>query len=638
MCPDAPFAEISARDHSLFRSLIRTATDGILVIDEDGVVLLYSAVCIRLFQHVPEAVLGNTIAMLLAPSCRDEFREYLSKVMAASTEDATLSPVSTPHDWLGLRKDGIQFPMQVSLGGGALDGQFVFLATVHDLTALHRERIAHGEDTAYLALIVESSNDAIISYMLDGTVRSWNRGAEKMFGYSAREVVGVNAKLLRPIFVPPDMEAAEEVIFAHALAGENVLPYESVRLHRNGTPVPVLLSASPIRDAQCQIIGIARTLHDISEHHAFEQQRAVLSDIAESSSNAIICYALDGTITSWNRAAENIYGYKGSEVIGDNFYERISQIAGSGQAEIEKEIERKLIKGERTSPFEATRTRKNGTTAYVLVSVSPIRGAKNAIVGATRIVRDLTAHKDFELRLEAMRQDMIHVARMHELSLVSAAIAHELNQPLSAMLNYSSAANRLVANGDFAKLPDVAKRIGDQARRASEIVKRMRAFVEKRPSHRAVEDINAIVDDAVALALLGVKAANIETKYELAPDAPPVLADHVQIQQVLVNLLRNAVEAMANTKHRELTLATRKRDDALIEVSVSDTGSGISESVAARLFSPFVTTKANGMGIGLAISKTIIEDHGGELTMAPNPRGGTIFRFTLPVMPADAAA
>ena len=168
--------------------------------------------------------------------------------------------------------------------------------------------------------------------------------------------------------------------------------------------------------------------------------------------------------------------------------------------------------------------------------------------------------------------------------------------------------SRLVANNDFAKLPDAAKRIGEQALRASEIVKRMRAFVEKRPPHRAVEDINAIVDDAVALALLGVKAANIETKYELASDVPPVLADRVQIQQVLVNLLRNAVEAMANTKHRELTLATRKRDDALIEVSVS-------EGTVFGLLGP------NGAGKTTAISimSTLLQPTGGSSTKTTSP-------------------
>lgn len=618
--------------------MIRTATDGILVIDDEGTVLIYSNACTHLFQHAPEAVLGNTVAMLLTPSCRDDLREYLTQVVTAGTQDATEAPDPTPREWFGLRKDGSQFPMRVAFGDGELDGRCVFLLTVHDLTALHGERSAHGEETAYLALIVESSNDAIISYMLDGTVKSWNRRAEEMFGIGAKDIVGVNVRFLVPVFIPPDLEAVENAIFARVVAGENVLPYESVRLHRNGTPVPVLLSASPIRDAQGQIVGIARTMHDIGEHRAFEQQRVFLNDLTESSSNAIISYALDGTITRWNSAAEKIYGFGCAEMLGANFYDHISQIAGADHAEIEKEIERKLIRGEQTGPFEATRTRKDGALVHVMISVSPIRGADNAIVGASRVARDLTKYKDYELRIEAMQQDLIHFARVQELSLVSAAIAHELNQPLFALLNYSNAASRLVANGEFVKLPDLAKRIGDQAQRASEIVKRMRSFTEKRVSSRTVEDINAIVDDAVALALLGAKTSNIETIFDLLPDAPFVLADRVQIQQVLVNLLRNAVDAMAGTKDRRLKLTIRARDSDMVEVCVSDTGMGISESVAARLFSPFVTSKPNGMGIGLAISKTIIEDHGGKLTVAPNPQGGTVFCFTLPVTPIDAAA
>jgi two-component system sensor kinase FixL len=397
----------------------------------------------------------------------------------------------------------------------------------------------------------------------------------------------------------------------------------------------VLLSASPIRDGQGQIIGIARTLRDIGERQAFEQQRALLSDIVASSSDAIISYALDGTITSWNRAAENMYGFSANEMIGSNFFERIVPIVGPGEAEIEREIGRKVAAGERTLPFEATRTRKDGKLIYVLVSVSPIRGVDGAIVGASRMVRDLSERKDYELRLEAMRQDMIHVARMHELSLVSAGIAHEINQPLSAIVNYSNAARRLVAGSDFAKLPEIAQKIGEQAERASQIVLRMRAFVEKRAPHRSIEDLNAIANDAVALALIGARTASTETKFEYAPDAPPVMADRVQIQQVLVNLLRNAVEAMSETARRVLALVIRECDDGFVEVSVSDTGCGIPEHVAERLFTPFVTTKAEGMGIGLAISKTIIEAHGGTLSAHPNPGGGTIFRFTLPAAEYD---
>jgi len=238
-----------------------------------------------------------------------------------------------------------------------------------------------------------------------------------------------------------------------------------------------------------------------------------------------------------------------------------------------------------------------------------------------------------------MREDMIHVARVHELSQVSAGIAHELNQPLAALLNYANVARRLVVQNEplsLAKLPDVAARIGGQAERAAQIIRRMRDFVEKRAPHRTIANINAIADDAVALALIGTKTANIEIHFEHVRHVLPVLADPVQIQQVLVNLLRNAAEAMATAPERLLTLAIRNLDHAYVEVSVSDTGTGIPADIADRLFSPFVTTKAEGMGIGLAISKSIIEAHGGTLSATANPGGGTVFRFTLPVASQSA--
>jgi len=874
---DSPFSGLGARDHALFRALIRTSIDGVLVIDEDGVVLLYNEACAGLFQHAPETVLGNKASMLLAPSYKSGFNDWIAKASAPNE----MASFSAHYDVHGLRKDGSHFPMQVALRESELEDKRVFLAVLHDLSALYHVRREHDEEKAYLALIIESASDAIISYMLDGKVRSWNHAAEQMFGYKAEEVVGASALSLMPVFVPSDLIEAEKVIFARALAGETVAPHETIRLHRNGTLVPVIISAAPIRDGKGRVVGIARNVRDIRERRAFEAQRALLSDIVASSSDAIVSYALDGTITSWNRAAEVTYGYSAEEMVGGNFYDRLHQFMGPEHVAAERDIVRRVVAGEHVPPYEATRIRKNGSSAYVLVSVSPIRGADGAIVGTSRMVRDLseqkvheqerailnmainssdegftcisldgtvltwnsgaekmlgysaaemvgasardvipklvlpemlavefensrragageriepyrttrirkdgslvpvismirsvrnqdgkvlaisrslhdmterlefeqqrallssivefsndailsrtlngvvtswnpaaeamfgyragdiigqpfqwvipddrleeerqmlvtignggtirqfetvrrrkdgsvfdvsistsplrdsdgsiigvsatvrdiTEHKDYETRLNAMREDMIHVARLQEMSQVSAGIAHEMNQPLAAMLNYSNAARRLVANGDadsLARLPAVTERIAAQAERASQIIRRMRDFVEKRAPHRALDDLNVIADDAVALALIGAKSANIEFHFERAPGAAPVQADRVQIQQVLVNLLRNAVEAMSESPRRELTLSIHKGDGALFEVVVSDTGSGIPQNIADTLFTPFVTTKADGMGIGLAISKSIIEAHGGTLTASPHAEGGTIFRFTLP--------
>jgi len=238
-----------------------------------------------------------------------------------------------------------------------------------------------------------------------------------------------------------------------------------------------------------------------------------------------------------------------------------------------------------------------------------------------------------EAALRALNEQLIHVARVSELSQVSAGIAHELNQPLAAMLNYAALAKRLLSTdrpAELAKAADAIGKAGEQAVRASEIIRRMRQFVERRATDRKMESINQIVSEAIALALIGTKAESITTTTSLAQNLPPVYADRVQIQQVLVNLLRNAVDALAASPKREITISTGETDDGSVEVSVTDTGPGISQEIAARLFKPFATTKADGMGIGLAISHSIIESHGGQLETMPNPDGGAIFRFTLP--------
>jgi len=269
---------------------------------------------------------------------------------------------------------------------------------------------------------------------------------------------------------------------------------------------------------------------------------------------------------------------------------------------------------------------------YLSVGAGQLSG-KRVFVG---IVHDLSAlyreRESYEARLLTLREELVHVARVSELGQVSAGIAHELNQPLSALLNYANAAKRLAGSGApdaIEKVQAVVVKIAAQAERAGQTVRRMRDFLEKGSGNHAVEDITAIAEDAMALGLIGAKSSAVDIRFRPEAGLPPILADRVQIQQVLVNLLRNAVEAMADSPKRELILTLAKHGNA-VEVTVDDTGPGIAPNVAANLFKPFVTTKAHGMGIGLAISKTIVETHGGEMTAGDNPGGGARFRFTLP--------
>lgn len=221
---------------------------------------------------------------------------------------------------------------------------------------------------------------------------------------------------------------------------------------------------------------------------------------------------------------------------------------------------------------------------------------------------------------------------MNAVSQLSSALAHELNQPLTAIMNYVSAAKlRWTQTGGGDKIASLLDRAIEQAERAGAIIQRLRSFLEKREPHRIEQDLNAVLQEAIALGFVGSSNDGIKLVLDLATDLPAVHMDKVQIEQVIVNLLRNATEAMKESARRELSISSYSAGPRLVEVAVADTGPGMPDFVAEQLFEPFVTTKETGMGVGLSICRTIVEAHGGRIWMVPNPPGGTIFKIQLPV-------
>jgi signal transduction histidine kinase len=238
-----------------------------------------------------------------------------------------------------------------------------------------------------------------------------------------------------------------------------------------------------------------------------------------------------------------------------------------------------------------------------------------------------------DLRFQKLQNDLFHSARLTSAGQMAAALAHELNQPLTAVVNSVNAAKRLLAREDHASLTtarDVADEAAAQAWRASEIIRRLRHFVTRDETERRIEPLPSMIKEAGALVLGGVAPITARLNFQFDGNATTVLVSRVQIQQVLVNLIRNAVEAMADQERREVTLTTRLLDNGMIEIAVTDIGTGIPGDIADQLFEPFVSSKHDGMGLGLSISRSIIEAHGGQLTAGANPDGGTIFHFTLP--------
>jgi two-component system sensor kinase FixL len=366
----------------------------------------------------------------------------------------------------------------------------------------------------------------------------------------------------------------------------------------------------------------------------------VLDGIASDSLfHALIATAVDGImvidegadVQFYNAACEKLFGYAASEVVGRNVK---MLMPAPYRAEHDGYVARYLSTGERHIigiGREVVGQRKDGSTFPMYLSVGEGRlGDRRIFVG---IVHDITDRNARERRIQELQSELLHVTRMTAMGQISSALAHELNQPLTAILSYANAASKMAGRPDIppSELKEVLAKLAEQTTRAGEIIRRLRAFVEKREPHRSTESLNKLVEESVRLGLVGVRDAGVQVRIQLDPEVSGTVIDRIEIQQVLVNLMRNAVEAMQGMPIRQLTVSTNRDSESFVRVSVSDTGPGLAPEVAKRLFEPFVSTKTQGMGMGLNICRTIIEAHGGRLWADSNPDGGAVFRFRLPV-------
>jgi two-component system sensor kinase FixL len=354
-------------------------------------------------------------------------------------------------------------------------------------------------------------------------------------------------------------------------------------------------------------------------------QSTWLAAIIESSDDAIIAKDLNGVILSWNRAAERLFGYTAAEVFG----QPITVIFPPDRIEEEAVILDRIRRGETVDHYETTRRRKDGEIISVSATISPIRDASGMIVGASKILRDLTRRKARDRRIQELQSELAHVQRLNELGQVVSTLVHEVNQPLTAISNYVNACRRLAPTGDQKRVQSALERIADQADRARQIVQRIREFVNKSDVQMRAESLSQVIEEAVALTRTSIRDTGLTLDIQIGQAGVQVEIDKVQVQQVLFNLLRNAIEAMQEWPRRELAVVTSHVQGGLVEISVADTGPGLPDEVRQKLFQPFVTTKATGMGVGLSVCRTIVEAHQGRLWAEDNPGGGTVFRFTV---------
>jgi two-component system sensor kinase FixL len=481
-----------------------------------------------------------------------------------------------------------------------------------------------------LAAIVTSSDDAIVGKTPDGIVTDWNAGAENIFGYSAKEMIG------RPlaILLPPGKENEEDQILALIRTGEKVDHYETRRRRKDGQIIDVSVTVSPVWDTGGVLIGASKVARDVTAakraQGELQEREAHLQSVLDTVPDAMVVIDTRGIMQSFSNTAEKLFGYTAAEAVGRN----VSMLMPEPyRAQHDGNLGRYLATGERRIigiGRVVIGQRKDGSTFPMELSVGEMRSGDRRFF--TGFLRDLSERQATQQRLQDLQSELIFMSRFTALGEMASTLAHELNQPLTAVASYLNGARRLLdagKAGDAAMARDAIESAAAQALRAGQIIKRLREFVARGESERQVEDLRKLVEEASALALVGAKESGTRVSFVFDPQARFVLADKIQIQQVLLNLIRNAVEAMQEVVRRELTLSTRLVDAGTIEIAVADTGPGLAPEVSAKLFQPFVTTKEHGMGVGLSISRTIIETHGGRLLADANPGGGTVFRLTL---------
>ena len=373
-------------------------------------------------------------------------------------------------------------------------------------------------------------------------------------------------------------------------------------------------------------------VHPESTSVSASDGEAHLRSILATVPDAMVVIDERGTILSFSAAAETMFGYAEAEVIGEN----VSMLTPSP----DRERHDSYLENYRTTGVRkiigigrvTTARHRDGFTFPIELSIGEAWLDDKRIF--TGFIHDITHRQQTELRLQDLQSELAHVGRLSEMGTFASSLAHELNQPLTAVANYCETARDLLASEPDPDtmimireaLDDAAK----QAIRAGQIVRRLREFINTGETERKAESLQRLLTEANALALVGSREHGIEVQIQLDTGVDRVVVDRIQIQQVLVNLIRNAIDAMVDAPVRTLTVRTDPYPPDFMRISIEDSGSGISEPVAAQLFQPFVTSKKTGMGIGLSICRTIVEAHGGRIWFEPAPDLGTIFHFTLP--------
>ena len=608
---DITWKRVLEDKQGMLAAIVDSSDDAIISKTLDGFITSWNRGAESIFGYTEDEIVNKSITVLIPPSRLAEELMILERIKAGEKVEH--------FETIRLKKDGTELMVSLTVSPiKNVKGEIIGASKIaRDISQQYSSDIKQ----AILASIVDSSDDAIISKGLDGVITSWNKGAEKIFGYAEWEIIGKHISTI----IPESRRGEEEIIINKIKAGEKLDHFETRRLRKDGTELILSLTISPIKNHRGEIIGCSKIARNITEQRILEHKQGTLAAIVDSSDDAIISKNLDGIITSWNKGAERIFGYNESEAIG----QPITMLIPEALLDEEKVIIGKIRKGERVNHFKTTRITKDKREIELSLTVSPVKDKKGVIVGASKIARDITEQNEILRQLKRSTEQLEKLNNYKDEFIGIAS--HELKTPLTSI---------------YANLQLLDRKLSDLQHKS---------FVEKTLKHAT--KLNSLVADLLDISKIQAGKLQLNTRpfnmaelvEETVESVQPtskthtitiqsktetvITADRQRIEQVLINLLTNAIKYSPQANE---VLVNMHASDEGVTVSIQDFGLGIPEDQMGQIFSRFfrsndLPSSISGLGIGLYISHEIVLRHKGKMWVESQTGKGSTFYFTLPV-------
>ncbi len=620
--------------HSMMQAFIDGSTAVIYIKDYSGKYLLINRRYEELFHVHRDTIRGRTDFEIFSPQAAQCFRENDLRVFR-ERQPITFEE-NVPQD------DGEHYYVSVKFPLFDADGQVYAMCGIStDITERRRIEEALLQSERRLQRVTDAVPGAVFQHLRlpDGEERFTflSRGVKELCGVEAQELIEDMSKAWAMV-LPEDVPALAASAMRSAALAEHWEQEFRIR-HADGSIRwirGVSQSEPPDENGVVEGVGV---LIDVTQRRQHETELALVRTAVQQSHEAVVItdavlHKPGPRILFVNPAFERMTGYSAQEVVG--LTPRILQ-GPKTDPRVLARLRTDLTQG-RSFVGETTNYRKDGSEYLVEWAVAPVRDAGGTITNWVSIQRDVTEERRLQAAMRAHEARSAHVNRLSTLGEMATALAHELNQPLTAISNFGRGCLRRMEQAVIPpdQLRSAIEQMVSQADRAGKIIRRIRSFARRPEPQNTTVDLHAVLQGALELCDAELRKAHVRVETDLRAASPRLLADAIQIEQVAVNLIRNAVEAMAGIDPSQRKLCVRTADQgALVVVSFSDTGPGLDDDARAHAFEAFYTTKPQGLGMGLAISRSLIEAHGGTLTAPPTDLQGATFKFTLPRQPTQ---